>query len=208
MRQGSYFGGLADLEIPLPQPPSAGIMGLLSVHSYLSSLKLSSACHFWIQIWLGNSRLLTQTSVCCFSFLAWAVISWLKLFPTTCRDISREMVSGLLPALCHVISLEPIHHTTFLLSLGGLSIPVPMSPSLHGDHSGDKACHSRWLNQCGKTNWHLSVGFLPPKTNASQVVVACHNLVKERPFDPGVGRPVPKCSQLPPCRAVCPSGLC
>lgn len=122
---GFYFGDLADLKIPLAQPPSGGIMALFSLHSYLSSLKSLSACHFQSQIWLGNSRRSTQTSVCCFGFLAWAIISWLKLFPTTCRDFSREVVSGLLPVLCYVISLEPIHHNTFLLSLGGLSVFAP-----------------------------------------------------------------------------------
>lgn len=118
------------------------------------------------------------------------------------------MVSGLVTPLCHVICLEPIHHGTFLLSLGGLSGLVPTNPSPHWDHSRDKTCHSRWLNQCGKTSWHLSVGFMPPKTNASQVVVAWHSLVKKRPFDPGVGRPVPKCSQLLSSGALLPSGLC
>lgn len=151
-KTGFYFGDLADLETPLPQPPSAGIKGLFSLHSYLSFLKSSSASHFWSQIWLGNSRQLTQTSVHCFSFLAGAVLSWLKLFPTTYRDFIREVVSGLPPTLCYVISLEPIHHNTFLLSLGGLKILVSMSPSLRGDHSGDKTCHSRCLNQCGKAS--------------------------------------------------------
>lgn len=47
---GFYFGDLADLKIPLAQPPSGGIMALFSLHSYLSSLKSLSACHFQSQI--------------------------------------------------------------------------------------------------------------------------------------------------------------
>lgn len=94
------------------------------------------------------------------------------------------------------VCLGPIHHGTFLLSFSSLSLLVPTSSSPCWIVLETRPVTLGDLISVEKPAGIFLLVFCLPKLTLLKWWWP-DSLVKKRSFDPGVGRPVPKCSQLP-----------